>query len=62
MKETIKKTVREFMLTGSDPVSMYRALDGVPGVDSSVLEEVIRETTEELSKENIIHWGDPQVN
>ena len=62
MRETIKNTVKEFMLTGSDGVSMYRALEGVPGVDGSVLEEVIREVTEELARENIIYWGPPQVN
>jgi hypothetical protein len=63
MKETIKNTVKTSMLTGVDPESMYKILEGVPGVDGLVLDEVIREVTEELAKENIIHWGlPPQVN
>jgi hypothetical protein len=57
MKETIKNTVKESMLTGVDPESIYKALEGVPGVDSSVLQEVIKEVSNELAEQGIINWN-----
>jgi hypothetical protein len=57
MRETVKNTVKESMLTGVDPESIYKALEGVPGVDSSELQEVITEVSDELAKDGIINWN-----
>jgi hypothetical protein len=55
MREVLKKHIENIMVTGTDPALVYKTFDGVPGISSIELYEVIREVTNWLEEEDIIH-------
>jgi hypothetical protein len=57
MREKIKNSVREIMLEGINPAGVRKMLEGVQGIDSQELWDVIQEVKLELANEDIIYWG-----
>jgi hypothetical protein len=57
MRETLKKSVKMVMLTGTDPALAYELHREIKDVDKLELWQVVTEVTDELAQTNVIYWG-----